>query len=203
MGKLISLSGVDNSGKSTQSRLLLKYWKEKKKKVKATEFAFGYFLLKPFIGFLRKATDSPKTGPVKRNNNPLFKLWFIPAFFDIWIGYFLHLRKLKNKYDLVLCDRFYTDIWVNLLYYGYLPNWAFNTFVKLLPKADIALMLNATPETTLQREREFTETYYEDQIKIYQRLGKQINIYIVDANKSVTHTFKQIISYIENHEDIA
>lgn len=176
MGIIISLSGVDNAGKSTQCKLLKMHWRKHSKKVIITEFAFGYYLLKPLVKPLRKATNSPTGGPVKKNNNVFFKLWFIPAFFDIWVGYLAHLRNLKNKYDVVLCDRFYTDIWVNLLYYGYIPKWAFLLFVKYLPKSDKAVLLTIKPKTGHKRiNDEFPLQYYTQQVRLYNKLSELIN----------------------------
>ena len=58
-GLLISLSGFDGAGKSTQVRLILDSLKMKGLKVRATEAMFSYFALKPFISSLRTATGSP------------------------------------------------------------------------------------------------------------------------------------------------
>src|SRR5207248_1770452 len=128
-------------------------------KVKVSEEMFGYFLLKPIIPYLRSASGSPKEGPVNRNKTFIKKLWFIPAFIDIWVGYFFKTNFSFKGYDVIIADRFYTDIWANLLYYGYLPNWAFK-LVTILPKTDIALMLAVSPEVVLKREQEFPTDYY-------------------------------------------
>jgi len=193
MGILISFSGIDGAGKSTQTRLLSKYLKKRGKKVKVTEEMFEYFLLRPLIGILRTATGSPSNGPVKRNKkNNLAKLWFIPAFLDIWISYIFKTRFVLKKFDFVIADRFYLDIWANLLYYGYLPNWAFTFFVKLLPKADKSLMLSIKPKSVLERENDFPPNYYKEQAKIYKRLTGYVDFCIVDANKEPEKVFEEI-----------
>lgn len=183
-GFLVSLSGFDGVGKSTQVKLLLKYLEGKGKKVKVTEAMFGYFLLKPLVKVLRRATNNVHGGPVKRNKSILPKLWFILAFIDIWVSFIFKTRSWTGKYDFVIADRFYTDIWANLLYYGYLPDWAFAFFVKLLPKPDIAFILRAKPNIVLKREREFPNRYYNEQEKIYLRLADQVEFNIVDASQS-------------------
>lgn len=192
MGILISFSGIDGAGKTTQIKLLSGHLKSRGKIVKATEECFSYFLLKPVVGVLRKATGSPSGGPVKRNRGALLKLWFIPAFIDIWLMFTFKIRPMLNRYDFVLADRFYWDIWANLLYYGYLPNWAFGVFVKLLPKPDKGLMLSVKPRIVQMRESEFPQDYYDAQAKIYKRLTAQIDFYIIDANQDTQKVFEKV-----------
>jgi thymidylate kinase len=178
---LISFSGIDGAGKTTQIKLLSEFLNKNNKKVLVTEKMFGYFLLKPLISSLRSVTKSPSLGPVTRNKNPLLKLWFIPAFFDIWVSYLINIKPKLKDYDYIIADRFYTDIWANLLYYGYLPKWAF-ILIKFLPKTDYAIVLYANPNNILKREREFESSYYFEQEKIYKLIPKYINVYSVDAN---------------------
>lgn len=196
MGLLISFSGIDGAGKSTQVKLLVEYLRSKGKKVYATEAMFGYFLLKPLVWVLRGTTGTRGQGPVKKNKSILPKFWFILAFIDIWASYIFKVRPMLAKYDFVIADRFYTDIWANLLYYGYLPEWAFEIFVKLLPKADIAFMLQVNPKTVQKREREFPPDYYEEQAKIYKSLATQVNFCIISTNKNSKIVFQIIKDFL-------
>lgn len=198
MGILISFSGIDGSGKSTQVKLLSKQLKSKGNKVYVTEIMFGYFLLKPLIKFFRSATGSPKKGPVTRNRNLLFKMWFVPAFIDIWLGHIFRIRHLTFKHDYVLADRFYSDIWANLLYYGYIPEWGFNSLVRFLPRADMALVFDVDPKNVRKREDDFPLSYYQEQSKIYKRLSKLLNLTVVNSNNSKKSVFAKILKIIPN-----
>lgn len=197
MGKIISLSGIDGAGKSTQAKLLSAYLKSKGKKVKTTQKLFGYFLLKPLIRLLRKQTKSPTAGPVTRNKkNNLMKLWFIPAFIDIWIGYLVEIQPLKNKYNYLIADRTYDDIWANLWYYGYQPEWAFKYLERFLPKTDIAFLFQIKPENGKKHSDDFPLQYFKDQARIYNRLATYRTFYKINANKGKKEIFRSISSKI-------
>ena len=192
MGVLISFSGTDSAGKSTQARLLSDYLRKEGKKVLITEAMFGYFLLYPLVRVLRAATGIPSGGAVKRNKNILSKLWFIPAFIDIWIKHIFVIRPMLIKYDFVLADRYYTDIWVTLLYYGYLPEWAFELFVRLLPKPHLAFLLKASSDIVQEREKEFPVRYFQEQKLLYSLLLKIIKMTSINADPNAQKVLGQI-----------
>jgi len=197
MGLLISFSGVDGAGKSTQIRRVSKYLRGQKKKVFVTEMMFGYSFLKPLVKFLRSATKSSDGGPVRRNvNNRLYELWFVLAFVDIWYSYLFRVKPLVEKNDFVVADRFYTDIWANLLFYGYIPQWAFVFFIKLLPRSEKAFILLESPEVGQKRSSEFPLSYYRQQSAIYSKLAGLTKCFVIDANKDPKAVFGQIRSYL-------
>lgn len=193
MGQLIALSGIDGVGKSTQVRRLTKYLQDLGYTVNSGESMFTYHLFMPLVQAIRSATGLPQAGPVRINRRLLPKLWFILAFIDIWTSYLFIIRPLLARFDYLIADRFYSDLWSNLLYYGYLPKWGFG-LVRFLPRADIALLLIADPVNILKREQEFPQDYYYTQHKIYTHLGQILSLSLIDANKPPSHVYEHILT---------
>ncbi len=197
MGKLVTLSGIDGVGKSTQVMLLTDYLQSHGQSVNAGESMFSYHLFRPIIQIIKSITDQPLHGALKVNHSLLSKLWFIPAFVDIWFSYLFLVRPQLSRFDYIIADRFYTDMWANMLYYGYLPKWGFS-LIRLLPRANLSLLLLADPATILTREQEFPPHYYHAQHEIYSRLGRLVPYRVIDANGTPSHTHDQILTALKS-----
>lgn len=193
MGQLIALSGIDGVGKSTQVNLLANYLRAQDKSVNFGESMFTYHLFMPLVQIVRHATGLPPKSPVRINRRLLPKLWFILAFIDIWISYLFIIKPNLMKYDFIIADRFYSDMWANMLYYGYLPQWAFG-LARLLPRADLALWLSASPANILTREQEFPVDYYYAQHRIYTQLAHILNLKLIDANVPSSRVHEHILT---------
>lgn len=201
MGVLISLSGVNGIGKSTQVKVIESYLKRKSKRVIVTQQLFQYFFLNPIIKILRPASGNNSGVAVKRNKRLMPKVWFIPAFIDIWMGYLFRVRPLLGRHDYVIADRDYTDMWVSLLYYGFMPDWAFKLLLKVLPRPNFNLLFLAKPETVEKREVGFAKSYYREQMKLYEMLIRKSGNIQINADlpkKTVTREIIRIIESIES-----
>lgn len=180
---LISFSGVDGSGKSTQIEMFSKYFKKTNKKVLVLKI-FEYFLLKPVIALLKKNKTS-KLGIISKTQNPIFVLWCIPALLDIWISYLINILPALFKYDIIICDRYYYDMAVNMAYYGYMPKSFLKYYIGLLPRSDIGITFLLDPLPAHKRSKEFDLSYYIDQHKLYSNLKWLTKVIIVDKKSHI------------------
>lgn len=198
-GILISLSGVDGSGKSTQGKLLKDYLQKKKKKVLLIQ-VFGYFLLAPLIGFLR-ILGKKERGPIKKNRGLFLKFWFILAYFDFWITYFFKIYPKLYKYDVVIADRFFPDLAVSLAYCGFMPETLLFVFARLLPRGEKMVLFLLPAGISWRRSEEFDLSYHKKQAGLYKRLGKGEMFIKVDASKRKKEIFKKISKIAKIKED--
>ncbi len=202
MGLIISLSGVNGVGKTTQVETIVSELKKRNKKIIVTRIMFQYFFLNPIIQFLKPASSNSTGKITHRNTRMLPKLWFVCAFLDIWLGYLIKVLPMLKKYDYVVADRNYADMWVSLLYYGFLPNWAFIPSLKLLPRASVSILFLADPAVIEKRESGFSHNYYKEQTRIYQLLKEIPNTILIDANlhkKDVTRKIIRILDKIDHN----
>ena len=168
---LVSFSGVDGSGKSTQINLLRERLERDNKKV-VTVSLFNYFLLKPLISMGRARLKDGKSGPVRKNRNLILRLWFGLALIDFWVIYALRVGLLRRKYDVILADRYFHDLAISMTYYGYMPKVLLLSFVRLLPKADRQILLSVDPALAHKRSGEFSIDYFKEQARCYETIAK-------------------------------
>ena len=117
MGKIITFSGTDGAGKSTQIQLLEAHLQAQG--VKTTQFwARGGYT--PFFSLLKNILRKcrlgavPKAGPSKERSQQfkssrVRKVWLLMAIFDLILCYALWLRLKKWSGYTVICDRYIED----------------------------------------------------------------------------------------------
>lgn len=160
--KLITISGLDGSGKSTQIQLLRDHLESKGSKVfyfhavefslarKITEFKNKYCLICRLTG--RCKTENGK-GVTAAN---AFQIWLRKIF--LWIDicrFSALLKKLRRQnYDYVLSDRYFYDSFLNIEFLEISgAKYAEKQIPCPAPAPDAAFYLQVQPATIMQRER--------------------------------------------------
>jgi thymidylate kinase len=149
--KLITFTGLDGSGKSTQLDLLKTHLEQEGKKV-AVFHAIGFSLANRITLALRggKTFVPGKEKSVTRASS--FSIFLRKIFLLIDILRFQSFtKKLKqNGIEFLLSDRYFFDTVVNIEYLG---SSVPNSLVNLIPAPDRAFYLRITPEEILKRDR--------------------------------------------------
>ncbi|EKE25799.1 MAG: hypothetical protein ACD_5C00032G0007 [uncultured bacterium] len=216
--KIISISGLDGSGKSTQAKMLQDFFEKKGKQTyyfHAVQFSVpqalkSFFkkhcLICKLFGKCKVGSDNkPKRGSIETGEKPgvtkagcigisLRKIAFI---IDVVRFKFLKKKLTRNGIDFLITDRYFYDTVVNI---SYLENR--NTPSKIeryIPQADAAFYLKIQPESIMTRPRvpEQGLQYLKDKKKLYDMFSSLWNFQIIDASLPPEKLFEKILTELK------
>ena len=154
--------------------------------------------------------EGPVTEPHKQKEYNFFIsfLRFMYYVIDYIIGYRL-IIKIKAKDGVLLFDRYYPDMFIDSRRYRLkIPGILNNIFSPLVPKPDIILYLDSTPEELISRKGELSAEAYEELLRKYRNyVSKANNAYNINTNNGISSTIKICMSiiyqYVKKRDTIA
>lgn len=190
--KIISISGLDGSGKTTQLELLQKYLRSRGNKIfyfHAVEFSIAQKVRKFFTGRKRKKEKLKSVIAATKNQVRLRKI----AFLIDAIRFKFLLKKLeKQGYDFLVSDRFFYDNIVNISYL--LHKNCPPKIERCMPVADLAFYLRTEPEDIMKRRRvpEQGVPYLIAKKNLYDTFSSMWNLIVIDGNRQIEEIFREI-----------
>ena len=214
MSKLIILSGIDGSGKSTHIKLISNYLKSLKFTFFYTWTRGGYtpiFLyIKSFARYIWGVKRLPSGYSEKRKrilkNNLISNVWVNIAIIDLILYWCFFLRFKMIFYDVILCDRYLLDTLID--FEINFPNIKLNRNIlwillnKLTPKPDLSMMLTIPFIESRKRLLSKNEPFPDDykialkRYKLYENYFYKYNYMVINTNLKiiiVTTKIKKVI----------
>lgn len=195
--KTICFCGVDGCGKTTQAKLLFKNLQRAGKnpiyihilspKNTVLSRLHEVSVINRAISYIRILKDNFVVKVLKVSLR-LFNLLL-----DSWVTTTMNKVKYKNQAKIMIYDRYFYDILVILAFsYPNILNFIIN-FSKLIPKPDIVILFEISPEVSVKRKSEHTLDEARRYSEIYKVLGKKINpSFVINAELSEKEIEKNI-----------
>ncbi len=205
--------GIDGSGKTEHSDLLINELRQKGQKCKYAHIRMGVFRFfsLPFL-LVWKLVGLPTESyhPLMKNYISMFVLWSWLFLMDYQLFYialtFPNIPSRKSK-TIHVFDRYMYDAIVDLnIIRGnskFVENASTRAFFKIFPKPSIAILLDVDPKNAIARKGD-TEThklsYLVRRRVIYLELAKQLGFKLVNANKDFKSVHNELLNLVNIKE---
>lgn len=222
-GLLITFSGIDGSGKSTQIELLIEYLHRQGQEPIYVWTRGGYTPLFESLKALLRRLPGRAVPPLGKNPQRerafsrgwVRRLWLILALLDLLWLFGVQLRWWRWR--AVVCDRYLYDTLIdfrlNFPHESVEHWWLWRLLLRVTPQPDAALLLLVPVEESLQRSNVKGEPFRDSpevlaqRLAHYQTLAQEGHWHVLDGRRPIHELASEILAVVqtsitaENAED--
>jgi thymidylate kinase len=200
-GELIVILSPDGGGKTSVGEHSLKTLLRGFRRTRYLHWRPGLLpQIRALIGksnSVSKFVISNPNSPKKRSKITSFLRLFYYTF-DYIIGYYLKIFPMKIKTTAVIMDRYYYDIIVDPMRYGFnLPNWLLKLPLKMIPKPDVTVYLDNKPEEIYKRKQELNIEELQRQVNTWREFIQFLpNAHIITTDKPLENVVNDVTKLV-------
>lgn len=174
---LVAIIGIDGSGKTTQSKLLVKRLEEDGYNV---QYIRPTYLLVNILKKNLKTYFSPRelAKSKYKPKKPKKAVIILSAFLYAWITYII--LKITSINKILICDRYFYQFFFDL--------YAENSFklLRLFPKTDFTFLLEENADILIDRmdnyDKSMNKNYYYKLVIFYKKLAEEYGFIRISAS---------------------
>ena len=206
MGRIVGLSGVDGSGKTTVAQLVVDRLQKQGRKV-IYHHELDFILLKPMFRLVGRLVGSKKVERAKehslRKMDQSKRLYTGIYYFFVWLDNFITYLYFKVKRGIIVHDRWPYDIPAIFDYRHYKNRFIEKLFLSF-PRPDVLILLTVSPEVAYLRKRDDPSEWHQT-VEFYQSRGLRIAEIarrlkydtIIDSDKPIGEVADDVLAAME------
>jgi dTMP kinase len=212
-GLIISFSGLDGSGKTTQMKLLMDRLRELNYPIKYNYVRFACTKrINKIKSVLEKNNDESYSiaNAQAENDDDLKKdsifrrLYLYIAYLDLILEYLI-IRFHKKQGHVVICDRYYWDCYVIFQYkeiFKPIDKYIWSHIKRIALEPDIPLYFKISAEDAYQRIMDREDDFeslsrLKKRIELYEKVELTVNWEIIDATKPIEEIQNRIWNEVQ------